>query len=324
LEKETRFPDKATLNALCQVLGVSPESLTCPLEVTLGEIEFRKTARTTAADRAAVREELIDLLERYLEIEDILELNEGWQAPPLQVSAPHDSGDYAEGMALALREYWELGLEPIHDLTKLLEERGLKVLTPTAEVGISGVTCEVRRDGHPSVFAIVVNGGHTLERRRFILAHELAHRVLDLRGLSGKKGESLCNRFAGAFLVPRKTLEREMGTQKGIPTYREVILTKRFFRVSAAMLILRLKQAAIMDVSQRDWFFKTVGQNWRSIEPEPLEKPSAVRLEPSRFERLVYRALRYDFISPGKAADLLQLSLRQMELGIDGGPYSMD
>ena len=320
VENGERWPDEVTLQALCLALNVSPRSLLAPLEISLGEIEFRKVARTTAADRQAVREEILDLLERYLEVEDILELDEQWSAPTLKVASSNEDESYPEDMAMALRKEWKLGIEPIHDFTKILEERGLKVLFPEASVTISGLTCEVHRVGRPSVFVVVANRGHSLERRRFTLAHELGHRILDFEGLNGKMAESVCNRFAGAFLAPKQTLERELGTEQRTPIYGEIIMTKRFFRVSAAMLITRLMHIGIMDVAARDRFFKTMGKDWRTVEPEPLEVKDSARLEPSRLDRLVYRALAMDFISPGKAAELLGVNIRVVRHNIDGSP----
>ncbi len=328
VENGERWPEPIVLEALCLALGVSPRSLLDPLEINLGEIEFRKVARTTAADRQAVREELLELLERYLEIEDILEMDEQWTAPVLEIAASNEDESYPEDMARALREEWKLGIEPIHDLTKMLEEKGLKVLLPQASVTISGLTCEVHRKGRPSVFVAVANRGQSLERRRFTLAHELGHRVLNFEGLNGKMAESVCNQFAGAFLVPKETLERELGTERRTPLYRELMMTKRFFRVSAAALVLRLKQVGIMDAAARDRLFKTMGQTWRTVEPEPLEvkppeekqpKSSTFKLEAPRFERLVYRALGLDFISAGKAAELLGVNIREVRRNIDGG-----
>jgi Zn-dependent peptidase ImmA (M78 family) len=318
MERGLKIPDDATMDALCEALGVTRDSLMAHLEISLGEVEFRKKAGTSSADRVAIRHELLELLERYLEIEDILELDVAWRPPCLEVGTPNDSEDYPEEMASALRRAWELGVEPIHDFTRLLEEKGLKILCPEASIDISGLTCEVHRVDRPSVFAIVVNRQHSLERRRFTLAHELAHRVLDLKGLTGKMAESFCNRFAGAFLVPKEALERVMGSKQRIPAYREIMIAKKFFRVSAAMFVLRLKQVGLMDTAQRDWFFQKIGSGWRTTEPEPLEDWLSSQLEPPRFESLVYQALTLDFISEGKAAELLQVPIREVRRGIIG------
>lgn len=319
MENAVKVPDEATMEALCKALGVTREYLMTPLEISLGEVEFRKKAGTSSADRVAIRHELLELLERYLEIEDIMGLDLAWQPPSLEVSLPNDHDDYAEEMASELRRAWNLGIEPIYDLTRLLEDKGLKVFVPAASLDISGLTCEVHRADRPSVFAIVTNRQHSLERRRFTLAHELAHRVLDLEGLTGKMAESVCNRFAGAFLVPKEALERAMGTTPRMPAYREIVIHKRFFRVSAAMFVLRLKQVGLMDTAQRDWFFQKIGHNWRTTEPEPLEDWMSSQLEPTRFESLVYQALTLEFISAEKAALLLGVLASDIHRGLIGG-----
>lgn len=316
-ENGLKIPDEETLETLCRVLEVTRDYLLAPQELTLGEIEFRKTARTTSADRATVRHELLDVLERYLEVEDLLELDHPWIPPALKVTCSNQDPAYAEEMALALREHWKLGLAPIHDFTKLLEEKGLKVLQPHANVeSISGLTCEVHRAGRPSVFVIVVNRHQSLERRRFTMGHELAHRLLDLEGLNGKAAESLCNRFAAAFLVPKETLVQEMGSRVRVPTYREIVLVKKFFRVSAAMLITRLEQVGLMETAQKNIYFHTVAHGWRGVEPEPLQSDS---IETPRFERLVYRALSYGFISNEKAAELLRVPVPEVEHNLRAG-----
>lgn len=330
-EKGLAVPDSRTLIALCKALDVTLTYVMAPQGITIGSVDFRKKSRTKAADKAAVRTEVLELLERYLQVEDILGLDHVWKAPDLGLE-PSESPQYAELAAAGLREVWNLGLDPIPDLTDLLEERGLKVLFPDASIDISGLTCFVERPGREPVPVIVVNKDHTLERRRFTLAHELAHRVLDCRQLPGKAAEPLCNRFAAAFLVPEQTLKEEMGSSQRRVAYQEILLVKKLFRVSAAMVVMRLEQVGLMESNQRDWFFRTVARTWRTQEPEPLE-PSPEELQecpnrrletPTRFERLVYRALAEELISVVKAAELLRVkSTDEVELGLRG-PRELD
>lgn len=322
MEVGRKYPDEATLNALCQALGVSREYLVDPHPVglRLGEIEFRKKARTSSADRSAIAGELVEILERYLEIEDIMQVDKQWTRPTLQAQSPNNTHAYAEEMALALREHWNLGLDPIIDLTKLLEKHGLKVIVQHVSEDISGMTCEVHREGRSSVFAILVNNNHSLERRRFTMAHELAHQLLDFTGVNGKMAESLCNTFAGAFLVPAESLREEMGPHPHHPTFEEIIMMKHFFRVSAAMLVMRLEQTGCIELWQRDKVFQTFGQTWRTAEPEPLERPS-LNQELPRFRALVYQALACDFISVERAAEVLQVTVPEVHRGLRGPIY---
>ena len=319
-ENGKRFPDDHTLDVFCQALEVTRDYLLSPVRLSLGEVSFRAHSRSSGADRAAIRAELLELLERYLELEDMLELDQQWETPKLEVSSANTSDEYAEEMALALRRHWDLGLQPIYNLTKLLEEKGLKVLIPKVAVTISGLTCEVHREGGPSVFTIVVNQHHSLERRRFTLAHELGHRLLDCEGLEDKKVEHLCNRFAAAFLVPRATLEQELGTQRRQVAYEEIMMVKKFFRVSAAMIVMRLEQVGIFDLAQRDAFFYGMGQGWRTAEPEPLRRED----ELPRYDRLVYRALASGFITLERASELLDRPFEVVERGLKGGRYGIE
>ena len=104
------------------------------------------------------------------------------------------------------------GFDPIPNMTELLEEKGLKVLTIELPERVSGVTCLVQRPSDSPHFpVIVVNNRFTLERRRLTLAHELAHRLIDTDSLTDKDEEKAATLFGGAFLMPAEHLRREVG-----------------------------------------------------------------------------------------------------------------
>ncbi len=59
---------------------------------------------------------------------------------------------------------------------------------------------------------IVVNKYFTIERKRFTALHELGHLLLNFaEELDPKFIEKLCQRFAGAILIPRETFFNELG-----------------------------------------------------------------------------------------------------------------
>ena len=204
-------------------------------------------------------------------------------------------------------------------MTSLLEDRGIKVLVISLPDGVSGLTCLVRRPRHKTkVPVIVVNERVTLERRRFTLAHELAHRLID--ETSPVDHEKASNIFAGAFLVPRDHLVREVGKHRKALGYRELIQLKRMYRVSAATLLVRLRQVGVIDRSTLAYAFQTFARGWRRSEPEPLEVMGEEGQHeiPRRFERLCYWALAEKLIEQGKACDLLQKPLADIEQGLKG------
>jgi Zn-dependent peptidase ImmA (M78 family) len=51
-------------------------------------------------------------------------------------------------------------------------------------------------------------------RKRFTIAHELAHLLLDFSDCETHTHEKLCHSFAGAFLLPEKILRDEFGGER--------------------------------------------------------------------------------------------------------------
>ena len=318
-ERGEMMPSSGVLIHMARVLGVSLEYLLSEQVEELEAVEFRKLSGTSASDRARVEAEVIDRLQRYIAIEEILELDSGaWKAPRFgnRFLGQEDDGEI---LAQELRREWKLGIDPIPNMTSLLEDRGIKVLVIPLPGRVSGLTCLVRRPRHRNkVAVIVVNEQVTLERRRFTLAHELGHRLIDES--SPVNHEKASNIFAGAFLVPRDHLVREIGKQRKALGYRELVQLKRMYRVSAAALLVRLKQVGVIDQSTLAYAFQTFARGWRSSEPEPLERPGEEGKHeiPRRFERLCYWALAEGLVSPGKAGELLQQPLADIVKGLKG------
>jgi len=318
-ERGEMMPSSGVLAQLTKVLDVSLQYLLSEQVEELEAVEFRKLSGTSAGDRALVEGKVVDCLQRYLAVEEILELDsEDWRIPPC---GNRFLGEESEGEILAedLRKEWKLGIDPIPNMTALLEDQGIKILVITLPDGVSGLTCIVRRARQKKhVPVIVVNRNVTLERRRLTLAHELAHRLID--ETSPVDQEKASNVFAGAFLMPRDHLVREIGKSRKALGYEELIQLKRMYRVSAAAFLVRLKQVSVIDESTLSYGFQTFARGWRSSEPKPMEEPGQEGTFeiPRRFERLCYRALAEGMISLGKAAELLQQPLAKIEQGLRG------
>ncbi len=318
-ERGEMMPSSGVLSRLASVLDVSLEYLLSEQVEKLDGIEFRKASSTTAGTRARVQTEVIDHLQRYLAIEEILGLDRSCWKAPRNGNRFLGTEDEGEILARDLRKEWKLGIEPTPNMTALLEDKGIKVLLFQLPKGVSGLTALVRRSRLGStVPVIVVNRAITLERRRLTMAHELAHRLIAAD--SPVDYERASNIFAGAFLVPFDHLVAEIGKQRNALGYREIMHLKRMYRVSAAALLMRLRQVGIIDQSALAYAFQTFARKWRSAEPDPLE-PEGEKGEhevPRRFERLCYWALAEKLISPAKAGELLRQSLSQIEQGLRG------
>lgn len=320
-ERGESIPRSGVLIALSKALGVSIPFLLDAHGIELYSVDFRTKANTSAKDRARVESDVMDWAERYIQVESILDMNSmAWEIPfpeLQQISCVEEAEDVAD----RVREQWNLGYDPIPNMTELLEEKGLKVMIEDLPGRVSGLTCLVQgKNLSVNLPVIVVNRSFPLERRRLTLAHELAHRVFDPDCLDPKSMEKAAQRFAVAFLVPRKHLEGEVGQKRQSLGYQEIISLKRLYRVSAAALLVRLRNIGIISEKTLTYTFQTIGRTWRTREPEPLEKKEATgKWEPAkRFERLCYRSLAEGLISLPKAMELLHLPLEKVVTGLRG------
>ncbi len=313
-ERGEMVPGSKVLMALARALDVTIPYLVSPQQARLQKVDFRKKASTTVKDRARVEAEVLQAVERYLQIEQILGLSsESWEQPfePVVLTEL----DEAEAVAVRVRQEWNLGESPIRDMTELLEEKGIKVLLLDLPDAVSGLTCMVEREGHPDVPVIVVNQGHVLERRRHTLAHELAHRLV-----VGPEEwiEKVVDRVAGGLLVPPGPVLAELGRSRQSISYRELMLLKKHFRVSAISLWVRLYRLGITNESTYQNAYRTFARSWRSVEPEPLERRPDDLEQPNRFQRLCFRALSEGLISLVKASELMQLPVDDVVRGWRG------
>src|ERR1700722_17179888 len=173
------MPSSGVLVNLAKALDVSLDFLMGGQVIELDGVEFRKRANTSEKEKALVQAEVIDHVERYLAIEEILDLPDERSAmekiKPIIVNSP----DEAEEAADRLRKDWEIGSDPIPSMTALLEERDVRVIEIDLPDKFSGVTCWAKRGNQrPDVPVVVVNGNFNVERGRFTRAHELAHAVI--------------------------------------------------------------------------------------------------------------------------------------------------
>lgn len=302
-ERGEMMPGSTILIALTKTLGVSMEFLAAPLEVRLGAIDFRKHSGTSARERHSVEATVLEHVERYLLVEEVLALKSAAWAAPFP-PRPVTSLDAAEELAGELRKAWNLGNDPIPDVTELLEEKGIKAMRLELPESVSGLTCMIERGNIPPVPVIVVNSLHGIERQRLTLVHELAHRLM---AVSSVDEEKAATRFASAFLMPASHLREQVGKHRNGFGVAELMVTKRLYVVSAAALLVRFRDLGIISQETMTYAFRTFGRTWRKTEPEPIVTVGAYPREtPQRFERLCYRALAERLITISKASELLR------------------
>ncbi len=314
-ERDEDMPSSGVLLVIADALDVSVDYLLSAEELVLEGVDFRKKAVATVREEAQLEARTIHLLERYLSLEDMLGLKSvDWEQPR---SAPHPVADVrdAEDAARSVRDDWGLGNDPIPKLAELLEERGIKVLSLELD-DIDGLAAKVRRRDRSSARVIVIKQSSWSERKRFNLAHELGHMVLAPD--PGVDEEKAAHRFAGAFLMPADVLRSEVGAHRSSISIGEFAALKERFGVSIQALAYRCKDLGIINQTAFAKLFRIFAERgWRTFpfaEPGTIE-PAAE--EPRRFERLCYRALAENVIGEARAAELLNISVRELDARLD-------
>lgn len=311
-ERDEMMPSSTVLLALAKALNVSPEYLLSSREIELAGVDFRKAPQVGAKEERAVQAIVLDKVERYLEVEELLpNVYQAWSAP-IRSEFTVNSIDEAEKAAETLRLIWELGIDPIPLMAELLEEKGIKVIAIDLPEDVSGSKAFVRRVSQDDMPVMVVNVNHNGERQRFTLAHELAHLVLRCPSMNDMDQEKAADRFAGAFLMAKEMMYRLLGTNRTSISLGELAELKKIFKVSIAALAVRCGQLGVLTKAAyyRLWGeIKALGWNTsKSNEPNKFEPE-----KPQRMERLSLWAIAEGMISKSKAAELLQISVRKLD-----------
>jgi len=143
-------------------------------------------------------------LERLLGIDRAQLLVAAYELPAAR--SRWDAIQQGQRIAADERQRLGLGLSPIGDLVELFEYQGIRTGVVTLPDNISGLTLTDEKVG---IF-VVINREHPPLRRRFSLAHEYAHVLMD-RDRSGTISRSenradllevRANAFAAEFLMP--------------------------------------------------------------------------------------------------------------------------
>lgn len=296
-ERGMDTPGSSVLIRLSQALKVRVEYLMRPVNITLSQPNFRRRVGLSQKDQRTIKSQIQDWLERYLSIEAIVASQNEYKMPEInrQVSKIED----VEKAVLALRECWNLGLDPIDDLVEMLEGRGIKVgIVPGAD-DFDALTLYANE----TMPIIVVKDGVPGDRQRFSIAHELGHIILEIpQKWEDDQAEKAAYRFAGAFLAPAPAVKQELGEKRQKLDLYELHLLKHKYGMSMQAWIHRAHDLGIITETIAVGMYKRFrANNWYREEPGDPYPPEKL----NRLERLVMRAMVEDVISESRAAELL-------------------
>jgi len=290
-----------------KALEVPLSFLLRPSRVPAIEPAFRKRAKTSKAHQEHWLAEVREALERYVEIALITEIDVQPFEWPAGFPYPVANEAQAEAAADALREAWDVGHDPMGPLIPLLEMLGVWVLDVAGPKTIDAASFTLDNYGQRPVIALPQTASSG-ERQRFTVAHELGHLALSIPPLPNEpedtytlRVERLCNRFAGALLMPKASMIRYWGDVRTRLSGHEFRRFKATFGVSYWTVVCRLKDHEVIGRSEAGRWFKTFSGMWgRKQEPDPLPLE-----KPERFALQVHRATAEGLISDVRARELL-------------------
>jgi Zn-dependent peptidase ImmA (M78 family)/DNA-binding XRE family transcriptional regulator len=298
-EKNLKSPSSEVLIALANALGVGVDYFFRSIDVSIGEVDFRKQSTFGKKKQEVLKERVREYLERYIEIESILDIDYKFENP--SKGEVLNSLDAMEDISTNLRKSWNLGIDPIGNIVEMLELKNIKVLLIDEDKKFNGLCGEVNDE--KSHYFIVLNNTKELnnDRKRFTSVHELAHLVLPTHDFYEEKAS---DRFAGSFLFPKESVINEFGAKRTKVSIEELAHVKQKYGISIAGIIFRLRQLEIISEAmfKRFWI---VNRTSKFDDKHPYTK----EIKTTRFQNLLAHAYSEEFISLSKLAELSGLSV---------------
>jgi len=242
---QTKEPDDDTINRLAVALSypVSFFHKDAPEELDTEIVSFRSLKKMNARERNAA----LWAGSLGLEIYDWIEREYQLPAP----SIPDLRGnDDPENAARLVRQEWGLGDKPIGNVLRMLESKGVRVLS-LEEQNKNVDAFSFWRNQKPFVF---LNTFKTAEHSIFDCGHELGHLVLHKHGnlKPTKSAEIEANRFASAFLMPAHDVRAAI--PRRLISTKLIIEVKARWKVSAMALTVRLNHLGLLG----DWQYRSL------------------------------------------------------------------
>lgn len=299
-------PTSTILIALATALDVDVEYFLRPFafDVDQFQVSFRKKSDTKAKDVNALKVQIQDEIERYLEVEELL----GKPIESIQCSEGEKltTKKQMRDLAIELRKEWNLGEDAIGNVQDTLESKGIKVISTEAPEGFDGVSGIV----NDKDFIVVLNSTQKhVERRRFTGMHELGHLLYNNRfseNLTPRERENLCNSFASEMLLPSATLEKIFKPGEKIST-SELRQLQLVYGISVDAIMHKLNEIGIVSDSKYKTYNIRKRQNkaLRDFAEASYYKENMT----NKFKTMVYAAAAKELITTSKAASLLHTSI---------------
>lgn len=275
--------------------------------------------------------EFIRFLDLHNELSELLDVSvRGMTESPFVNRSDFKKQEDVRRKAEDVRSHLRLGVGPISDVDVICQMLGVTLYRAPMGSDLSRSPSGAFLK-HPDIgFSILVNLDMTPGRRRFTVAHELAHALFhsdsDSCVISHGRGsrERFADAFAGEFLMPAEGVRRFMehaGLPSTITDASDAVHIQRYFNVSWVVALLRLRNMRVMNA-------ETVQRLRGEVRPVLLARSLGYRIGPEevaqdpglwrtrrfprQFLRMLMLAVREEVMSVPSAASFAGLSIHDV------------
>ena len=289
-EKDRDMPDASTLLEMSRLFNVPPVWLMHKPNQEVDLQGYRRHSALRTKTRETIEAFVCDVTDLYIELRSQL-------YPCMKVNFPKSIDvvdfDGAEKAATMLRKQWQLGNAPISNLTHVAEENGVVVVDWDKNTEyFDGLSIWYGED----VPVIVTKCDVTADRKRFNLAHELGHLVMNtLEELTDRQTEKLAHRFAGALLVPESVAIQELKRCGARIGFSELGSLKKKYGLSMQGWVYRARDLGVIRPETAKKYWRKMNQRgWKKSEPCKF----SVDERPALLKQMISTALDKDLVSP--------------------------
>lgn len=272
-ERGLSMPSASVLNRLADALNVKAMQLWSEPQLSVRFIAYRKRSTLPMKSQTAIQALVEEKLEERTRLQDFCFSSVPFDVPIERFAVA--SEDDAEAVAGKVRDLWRLGVDPIANLTAVLEDHLVHVIEIDAPEKFDGISAVGENEaGKPKAAAVVSRSKCPGDRQRLSLAHELAHLVM--KPAKNVDEEKAAFRFAGAFLAPQPSLKREVGERRTSVRLEELLILKRRFGMSAQAILRRMSDLAIISPTTYKWSCVHLSKlGYRKQEPQEIKRESS-------------------------------------------------
>ena len=289
IERGERSADASMLLALSQLFQVPTVWLLHEPTQSVTWLAYRKRSTLPKKSREAIELLARDIAALHVELRDKLYPDSSFAfTERLNVVDVKEAEDAAQ----MLRNNWGLGDAPIENLIQTAETRGVIVISQDQiRERFDGLAGHINGD----VPVVVINAVVDTDRRRFNLAHELGHLVMNTPDdMPADQVEKLAHRFAAALLVPEDVARRELGESRNTISLAELGALKRRYGLSMQGWVYRASDLDIFPSGLVRAFWREVNRRgWKKSEPFEFVADE----EPVLLNQMISRALEGGMVS---------------------------